>query len=199
MTKNYPIIFNIILVLISIIYSFNGLFDGEIYEVLIRLSFIPVLFIPYILRIIKIKLSNPSILIYSIFIFLGYFLGTIVGLYGKIYCYDTIVHTLFGFLFSFFALEFIIKQKIFNEKKILINGIIILCIIGLLAGLWETFEFTCDNIFHKDAQRVLTTGVTDTMKDMIVAYLGSLFFVTMYAFEYVNNKKLIIKSFINNL
>lgn len=137
-------------------------------------------------------------MIYSIFIFFGHFLGSIVGLYGKIYCYDTIIHTLFGFLFSFFALEFIIRQKIFNSKKVIINGIIILSIISLLAGLWETFEFTCDNIFNKDAQRVLLTGVNDTMKDMIVAYIGSLIFIFMYSFEYMYNKNGIIKKFINS-
>ena len=109
------------------------------------------------------------------------------------------MHTLFGFLFSFFALEFIIKQKIFNSKKLIINGTIILSIIALLAGLWETFEFTCDNIFNRDAQRVLTTGVNDTMKDIVVAYLGSLLFIVMYAYEFVNNKKLIIQKFINSI
>lgn len=197
--KKYPMIFNLILVVISIIYSIGPIINGDIYEALISLSLIPVLYVPYILKLFKINISNSSILIYSLFIFFGHFLGSIVGLYGKVYCYDTIMHTLFGFLFSFFALEFIIKQKIFNSKKLIINGIIILSIIALLAGLWETFEFTCDNIFNRDAQRVLTTGVNDTMKDIVVAYLGSLLFIVMYAYEFVNNKKLIIQKFINSI
>lgn len=197
--KKYPKIFNLILVIVSVVYSIDSIKNGQLYESLIKLSLIPVLYVPYILRLFKVRISDSSILIYSIFIFFGHFLGSIVGLYGKIYCYDTIIHTLFGFLFSFFALEFIIKQKIFNNKKVIINGIIILSIVALLSGLWETFEFTCDDIFNKDAQRVLLTGVNDTMKDIIVAYLGSLLFITMYAYEYMNNKKLIIKSFIDSI
>ena len=71
--------------------------------------------------------------------------------------------------------------------------------IALGAGLWETFEFTCDKIFDKDAQRVLLTGVNDTMKDMIVAYIGSLVFILFYSYEYMYDKNGIIKKFIKNI
>ena len=46
---------------------------------------------------------------------------------------------------------------------------------------------------------VLTTGVNDTMMDMILASLGSLTFVITYIFEEFNNKKLIVKNFIEQL
>ena len=56
-----------------------------------------------------------------------------------------------------------------------------------------------DCIFGKDAQNVLTTGVNDTMMDMILASLGSLTFVITYIFEEFNNKKLIVKNFVEQL
>ena len=69
----------------------------------------------------------------------------------------------------------------------------------MCASFWEFFEFISDNIFGKDAQNVLTTGVNDTMMDMILASLGSLTFVITYIFEEFNNKKLIVKNFIEQL
>lgn len=191
--------FNFILIIISIFYSFEAIRNGDIYNTLIRLSIIPVLYIPYILRRLKVDISDSSIFIYSVFIFLGHFLGSIVGFYGKIAYYDTLMHTLFGFLFSFIVFEFLYRNGYIKNKGIVWNGLIVISIIAFLAVLWETFEFTCDHIFDRDAQKVVTTGVTDTMKDMIVAYLGSMFFVLMYAYEEIMNKKLIVKSFIKSL
>lgn len=197
--KKITIAFNLIIILMSIIYSINPLMEGDIYTILIRLSIIPVICIPYILRKLKLNISDASIFIYSLFIILGHFLGSIVGLYGKIYYYDTLMHTLFGFLSSFLVFELLYKLKYIKQNKIIWNGILIISLIAFLAVLWETFEFTCDYIFKRDAQRVLLTGVNDTMKDMIVAYLGSMFFVLMYAYEEICNKKLIVKNFIKSL
>ena len=69
----------------------------------------------------------------------------------------------------------------------------------MVAGLWEIFEFTVDNLLGGDAQKVLTTGVTDTMKDIICALLGSILFSFCYLYECVKNKNLIIKEFIKKL
>lgn len=182
--------------IISIGYALSSIVAGNLYATLIRLSVIPVIFIPNLLEyIFKIKISNISKLIYTLFIIISHFLGSIINLYNIIPWWDTLAHTIFGFLWSFFILEFLIKN---NNKKLWFNIIMILAIIALLAGLWEVFEFTSDQIFGKDAQNVLTTGIFDTMKDMIVAYLGSIFFCLMYAYEYLFNKELIIKKFINN-
>ena len=56
-------------------------------------------------------------------------------------------------------------------------------------GVWEIFEFTNDAIFQADAQHVMTTGVDDTMLDMIVALLGSVIVVVIYGIEYFLKKK----------
>ena len=61
------------------------------------------------------------------------------------------------------------------------------------------FEFTSDKLFGKDAQNVLTTGVDDTMKDMIVAALGTILYLILYVYEEINNKKIFIKNFIYDI
>lgn len=40
---------------------------------------------------------------------------------------------------------------------------------------WEFFEFFSDKIFGGDVQYVVETGVTDTMEDLLMGTLGSLF------------------------
>ena len=50
----------------------------------------------------------------------------------------------------------------------------------MCAGLWETFEFVCNILFGGDAQRVVATGVNDTMLDMIVAFIGASLFSLGY-------------------
>jgi len=189
-----------ITIIISMGYAINDISNQNLYGLLIRLSIIPVILLPYIAeKLFKIKISNASKLVYIIFIILSHFLGSVINLYHQINGYDTFTHTLFGFVASFFALEFLIRTDSFNPKKMWFTIIFIISVISLLAGLWETFEFTCDNLFGKDAQNVLTTGVTDTMKDMIVAYLGCAFFCLMYAYEYLYDKVMIIRKFINNI
>ena len=69
----------------------------------------------------------------------------------------------------------------------------------MVASLWEIFEFTTDNLLGGDAQRVVATGVTDTMKDIICALLGSILFSFCYLYECLKNKTLLIKEFIKKL
>ena len=189
-------ILNIIMIigtLLKCILQFN---DMDLYRVLLNCLIIPIIIM---ISLFKNKVSSGSMFILTLFIFIGYFLGSILEFYAKYYYYyDTITHTLFGFTFSFFILEFLIRIK-FNDKKLLINSLFIISMIALLAGLWETFEFTGDQIFNEDAQRVIITGSMDTMKDMIVAYLGSILFILMYLYEYTCNKDLIIKKFVKNI
>ena len=95
--------------LLSISYTLSIINSGDIYNILIRLSFILVVFIPTILRKIGIPVSSASEFIFIVFTFLGHFLGSIVGLYNKIYWFDTFVHFLSGILVSCLSLEFLIK------------------------------------------------------------------------------------------
>ena len=89
--------------------------------------------------------------------------------------------------------------KKYDKKSIIFNILFILGISFIVACAWEIFEFASDKIFGKDAQNVLTTGVDDTMKDMIVAVLGTILYCILYSYEEKENKKIIIKKFIKNI
>lgn len=183
--------------ILSVAYSLTSIREGDIYNILIRLSLIPVVLLPTILRKLKIEISDASETIFIIFVFVAQFLGSIVGLYNQIYWLDTFSHFLSGIVFSFFILEILIRKG--YKTNIIFNIIFIIACTALIAVSWEIFEFINDSLFGKDAQKVLETGVNDTMKDMIVALLGSILFCLSYLYEYLNNKKLIVLSLINNI
>ena len=65
------------------------------------------------------------------------------------------------------------------------NILFIIAFSALCAFAWETFEFVCNLLVGGDAQRVAETGVTDTMLDMIVAFIGAVLFSIGY---YVKRK-----------
>ena len=46
-----------------------------------------------------------------------------------------------------------------------------------VAGLWEICEYGVHALTGRDVQHVLDTGVSDTMQDMIVCMIGTLFYV----------------------
>lgn len=171
--------------------------NGDMYGLLIRLSIIPILFVPQILeKMFSIKINIELITIYTIFIFLSHFLGSIVNLYHQIYWYDSFTHFLSGFVVSFFAFYLLINFKKYNPKSIFFNILFIFSVSLAVAELWEVFEFTSDKLFGKDAQNVLTTGVDDTMKDMIVAGFGSILFCISYLYEEINKKIIFIRKII---
>lgn len=196
--------FNYILItvvsLISLYIAFFGNIERTLYKYLIVFSIIPVMLIPYALKkFFKLKLDEVIITLYLIFIFFAHFLGTIVNLYYKIPIYDKLMHTLSGVMTSFLALIILIKFKKYNNKSLAFNIIYIIAITSMIALMWEIYEFTNDGLFNKDAQRVLQTGVTDTMTDMIVAFLGSCAFSLFYAFEKIYKKNFLISLFIKQV
>ena len=193
---------NNLLYLIVIVYSVYLAFinPSGIYGEIFKLSVIPIIFLPQIIgKISHLKVNESLKNIYVMFIFLAHFLGSIVNLYYKIYWYDSFTHFLSGIVTAFLATYLLVLFKKYDRKSLLFNILFILGISFLVAGLWEMFEFISDKLFDKDAQNVLTTGVDDTMKDMIVAALGTILYCILYVYEECENKYIAIKKFIENI
>lgn len=143
-------------------------------------------------KIFKIRINEGLNFIYIVFIFIAHFLGVVVDLYTKIYWFDKFTHFLSGILTSFAAIYILVKNK---EKNILFNTLFILSFSMLIASIWEVFEYLSSYYFNVDPQKVILTGVTDTMGDIIVALLGSILVSLSYYFEHKEDNSLIIKIF----
>ena len=122
---------------------------------------------------IKYKINDKINLVYIIFIIIAHFIGVILNFYDKVLYFDKFVHFLFGFLCSYIIFN-IIKV---NNKYYKIILIIIITI--FLATMWEVYEYASSIIFKIDPQNNLTTGVNDTMQDIIVALIGTILFNIM--------------------
>ena len=186
------IIVNTICMLLSICGKYNS-------NILVCLSLYLIIFLPRIVRKFSSKVNDLIELIFLLFILFAQLLGSILHFYGIIYWYDSFMHYISGILTSFLAVIILILFNKYDDNDKVFNVIFILSITLMVASLWEIYEFTTDNLLDGDAQRVVATGVTDTMKDIICALLGSILFSFCYLYECLKNKTLLIKEFIKKL
>lgn len=160
-------------------------------NILLLLSFIPVILIPRIFNFIfkksKIKIEDDVEFVYLIFLVLAFLFGSIMGRYSKIYWYDSFTHLLSGIFTAFMAPIILKWLNRYDKKDIVFNVIYIILVTLSVAVLWECVEFTIDKVLGMDTQKVLTTGVNDTMKDMICALIGSILYSIYYLYNL--NKK----------
>ena len=191
---------NILLILVSIIGSLYFVFtkDDNIIFILKDLSIILTINGLYIIqKLFKIKINDGINFIYIIFIFMAHFLGVICDLYTKIYWFDKFVHFLSGIVSSFAAIYILLKFK--KNKNLFFDILYIIAITLMIASLWEVFEYLASYYFNVDPQKVLLTGVNDTMSDIIVAFLGSILVSISYYYESKYNVNLLIKKFIKQI
>lgn len=195
-TNDILIILMIIVNTICMFLSICGKYNSNI---LVCLSLYLIIFLPRIVRKFSSKVNDLIELIFLLFILFAQLLGSILHFYGIIYWYDSFMHYISGILTSFLAVIILILFNKYDDNDKVFNVIFILSITLMVASLWEIFEFTTDNLLGGDAQRVVATGVTDTMKDIICALLGSILFSFCYLYECLKNKTLLIKEFIKKL
>ena len=130
-------------------------------------------------KLFKIKIDEKLNFIYILFIFIAHFLGVIVDLYTKVYWFDKFVHFLSGILSSIAAIYIIINS---SKRNNIFNIVFIVSFSMLVASCWEIFEYIVSQLFNTDPQRVNITGISDTMGDIIVAFLGSILVSIYYYF-----------------
>lgn len=194
----------------------------------------------------NLKIELPSVLeiIILLFIFAAEILGEINAYYVRVPFWDTMLHTVNGFLCAAvgFALIDILNR---NEKfkfqlSPLYVAIVAFCFSMTIGVLWEFFEFGVDNLLGMDMQKdvvvhhitsvaldptktnttvtvnsinevvingeelglggYLDIGLYDTMKDLLVNFVGAVIF-SIIGFFYIKSrgKGKIAKNFIPKL
>lgn len=201
MKKILPIL-NILLVISAIIGSFYLVItrDDKIGLILKDSSILLTITAPYwIEKLLKKKLSPMVKFICILFVFCAHFLGATVELYNKFAYYDKITHTISGILTALLAMLLLKQLGMYDKKKIFFNVLFIISITLSVAACWEFFEYFGNIIFGGDAQRVIQTGVNDTMQDMLVAFLGSIAVSILYVIEERKQLNGVVKSFMNGI
>ncbi len=181
----------------------------------------------------KLQINFPSVLekIILLFVFAAQILGEIQSYYTKIPWWDTMLHTLNGFLCA--AIGFALVDILNRNSKVRLKlspfflAIVAFCFSMTVGVLWEFFEFGMDVFFQLDMQKdtivyniasveldptgsqipvqindieeviingqplglggYLDIGLYDTMKDMIVNFIGAVIF-SIIGYFYVKNR-----------
>ena len=224
------------LVIITMIFQFlHGNFQA------VSLCFLTLIlfFIPFIIdKKFKIDLPTPLEIIILLFIFSAEILGEIQNFYGIFKQWDTILHTLNGFLCA--AIGFSLIDILNRSKRLHISltpifvALVAFCFSMTIGVLWEFFEFGCDSFFRLDMQKdrivnnistvkinpdnknvpvkidnieytkiyykddgklkdikindgYLDIGIIDTMKDLIVNFIGAVVF-SIIGYLYIHNR-----------
>lgn len=151
----------IVLIILQILVIFTAVAEGlhgNFYNVFLC-AFTMILFnIPRFVNV-KLNIYLPSALeiVILLFIFAAEILGEIQSFYTIFSNWDTILHTINGFIMAAigFALIDILNQspKIhFNMSPIFV-AFVAFCFSMTIGVLWEFFEFGADYFFHTDMQK----------------------------------------------
>ena len=143
-----------LVILVMILQILNRNFENV---VLCALTLV-LLIMPSLIQInLKIELPTALEIIMLLFIFAAEILGEIQAYYEKIPMWDTVLHTLNGFLMA--AIGFALVDILNRNKKISFQlspaflAVVAFCFSMTIGVIWEFFEFGMDQIFHLDMQK----------------------------------------------
>lgn len=220
--------FLVILVMVRQIFLHN--YWNAFLCILVLIQFL----IPYFITK-KLKIELPSIfeIIILLFIFSSEVLGEIQNFYGVFKHFDTVLHTLNGFLCAAVGFSLIDlcnnNSEKFNLSPLYLT-IVAFCFSMTIGVLWEFLEYSIDKVMLSDMQKdklvtkissvwlnpdgknkaivvdninktiiysdsgetvieggYLDLGLNDTMKDLIVNFIGAVVF-SIFGYLYVINR-----------
>lgn len=128
-------------------------------------------------RLMRLRRAEQLDFLILAFAFLSYSLGACLDLYRVLPGYDKIAHTLSGVLVGLLCLPlyYALKPGHAIERC---DRALAMCFVFFgsmaVAGLWEVGEYVLSFLTGLDLQRATTTGVGDSMQDMIVCLIGTL-------------------------
>ena len=146
---------------------FNGNFENVMLCVLTLILFaIP----PLIERRLKIEIPDTLEVIILLFIYAAEILGEIRSYYTAFPAWDTMLHTINGFLCAAigFSLIDILNRnsRIKFELSPIYVALAAFCFSMTVGVLWEFFEFGMDRLFHMDMQKdTVVQSITSVMLD----------------------------------
>lgn len=222
----------VVLRLIVIAVLLLSLFDRRFENVFVcTLTLILFLVPAFFQKNFGIELPTTLEIIIMLFIFAAEILGEIGAYYVKVPLWDTMLHTVNGFLCAAIGFSLVDLLNRNNRFKFHLSplylSIVAFCFSMTIGVLWEMFEFSADMLFATDMQKdfvvgrissvslddtlsnkavvldnitevyingeplglggYLDIGIIDTMKDLIVNFVGAVVF-SVIGFFYVKSR-----------
>lgn len=136
----------------------HQIYTGQYENVYLCILTLLLLFLPSIIQVqFKIEIPPTLEIILFCFIFAAEILGTLNQFYNLIPFWDTMLHTINGFLAAAigFSLIWLLND---NEKQNVVLSPLFLCIVAFcfsmtIGVVWEFLEYGMDTLFNMDHQR----------------------------------------------
>lgn len=122
----------------------------------------------------KKRISDNLIALFYIFCLFSLVLGVMVNLYDKIWWWDLLMHLISGVVLGIIANAMLDRVQDGKKVEVLTRFLFVIGVATVGGILWEIYEFSVDSIAGLDTQKVLFTGVSDTMEDVIANLIGSI-------------------------
>ncbi len=176
--RNYCKIFIPISIVFCLCMAIYNFFFSTLYYVLLSLTAILLLFVPSLIyKLLELKKIYAISFLYYIFLVLAFVIGMMFNGYARIPFWDKFVHMVSGLVFTLLGscLYYVLKtDRIVEASDYKLLSFFSVCFSITVAAVWEIYEYILNLLLHTDPQRALTTGVNDTMLDIIVCLIGSL-------------------------
>ena len=153
------------LVILTMVAQF---FNGNYESVFLCLLTLVLLLLPTIVeRALMVDLPNTLEIIIMLFIFAAEILGEIRSFYTTFYGWDTILHTINGFLCA--AIGFALVDLLNRNERFSLTlsptymAVVAFCFSMTIGVLWEFFECGMDQLFFLDMQKDAVVNTISTV------------------------------------
>ena len=158
------IVLRLLVILVMVAQFFNGNFENVFLCILTLILFLlPTIFE----KSLQIDLPNALEIIILLFIFAAEILGEIRAFYTTFAYWDTMLHTINGFLCA--AIGFSLVDMCNRHKRVSLSlspvymAIVAFCLSMTIGVLWEFFECTMDQFFLLDMQKDTVVNVISSV------------------------------------
>ncbi|MBW6408620.1 hypothetical protein [Clostridium weizhouense] len=185
----YDHIITILVVIYLIIHLiYNILFQSGNKLWNISLIFIAIIAMKFIFSFTFMKKSKIMYMLGLIFIVMSIYLGNVLNIYTFISQYDKILHFVSGIILSVFGFSIYIYFEHKEQNKLNYKFAIIFTLMFsiAMAGIWEIWEFSTDQIFGLTSQH---NSLFDTMMDIICGTIGGCLILPL-VYIHIKNKKI---------
>ncbi|WP_087065967.1 hypothetical protein [Intestinibacillus massiliensis] len=164
---------------------------AQVYLVLMAVAGLLLPAVPKLIyKVFKLRPVYLFDIIFIVFAFVAVTFASVLGGYDMVPHLDKILHCASGFLFAVAGMLVYYYYKP-GRRKEASDAPVVSMFAAMFAMssavLWEIYEYTLSQ-FGPDPQLVATTGVNDTMQDMIVCTIGG--FITAYfCYRYLKHGK----------
>jgi hypothetical protein len=163
---------------------------------------------PFLEKKARINIPDFMEIIFVVMCICHFILGEIGSFYIRFKWWDSMLHTLSGSMIAILAYSLVGSLNLEDNRMTIVPlfvSIFAVCFSITIGVLWEIVEFSADHFFGTNMQRyansntlepfVGRTALKDTMKDLILDFLGAIF-ISVIGFIDMKRRKQAFKRWI---